>query len=106
MITGLLIDCSVQSASPSTIVRCMKRYTLKVGETAKVRSGFITSYAIVYAGMVSNAVYSVAVAWTCGQNSMAYNLFLSERQRQFQAAKGQVAVHRVSPEEIEFSFQA
>jgi len=82
-----------------------KRYTLKVGESAKVRTRLLTSHALIYAGMLGTGVCSVAVVWSCGQNSMAYNLFLSERQREFRTAGGRVVVHRVTPEEIDFSYE-
>jgi hypothetical protein len=78
---------------------------LRVGEEAKIRSGFASSTWIAYAGMPNRDTYSVAIKWTSGNNSAAYNLFLPTGQTEFAAAKGRVRVYSVSAGEIRLRFQ-
>ncbi len=79
--------------------------TLHVGEEAKLKGGFASSTWIAYAGMPNRDTYSVAIKWTSGNNSSAYNLFLSTGQTEFTAAKGKVRVYSVSATEIRLRFQ-
>ena len=81
------------------------RYSLKIGETAKVRPAFFKSAeSIVYAWMLNDLTYSVVVTWTFGYNSMAYNLYLPKDKKEFFTPKGRVQVEYVSTEEIRFSY--
>jgi hypothetical protein len=81
-------------------------YILKVGESAKIKPGlFSTSYSLVYAGMLSDHVYSVVVTWSSGQNSAAYNLYLDKDQREINMMKGRLTVFDVNKSEIRFQFQ-
>ena len=83
-----------------------KIYTLKIGETTKVRPGvFRSSESIVYAGMLNDLTYSVAVSWSFGHNSMAYNLYLPKDKREFSTQKGRVQVEYVSTEELRFTYK-
>ena len=79
-------------------------YVLKVGESAPVRRGIMTSYSVVYAGMVGDSTYSVVVTMFSGNRSMAYNLYLPKGQREIELPKGRLDVLSVSPEEIRFSY--
>jgi len=49
-----------------------KEYVLTVGESAKLKRGLFTTYSLVYAGMVSENVFSVVVSWSAGHNSASY----------------------------------
>lgn len=80
-------------------------YILKVGESAKLKPGFLTSYHVVYAGMLSDYVYSVVVTWSSGNNSAAYNLYLDKGQREINMLGGRLTVFDVSKSEIRFHFQ-
>lgn len=81
-------------------------YRFKIGETAKVRFVFIkTSETIVFAGMINDSVYSVAVSWSFGNNSLSYNPYLPKHQKEFYTRKGKVQVEYVSSEEIRFTYQ-
>jgi hypothetical protein len=82
-----------------------KEYTLKVGENAKVKSGFMTSYSLVYAGMLSDYIFSIAVTWSSGNNSAAYNLYFEKGQREIKFLNGRLTVRDVSKSEIRFVFQ-
>ena len=81
-------------------------YSLKIGETAKVRPGvFRASESIIYAGMLNDLTYSVAVTLSYGHNSMAYNLYLPKDKKEFSTQKGRVQVEYVSLEEMRFTYQ-
>jgi len=79
-------------------------YTLRVGETAKIKRGFITSYALIYGGMPSDDVYSLVVNWTSGHASASHNLYFRRSQREFELVGGRVTVLDVSSAEIRFRF--
>ena len=77
-------------------------YTLKVGESARIKRGFFTrSCSIVYAGMPNDKTYSVAVTWSMGHNSAGYNLFLPRDNREIVMSPGlSVTVYGASPTEL------
>ncbi len=80
-------------------------YKLKLGETTKVRPGFLrAAVSIVYAGMLNESIFSIVVTWSSGHNSMAYNLYIPKHQKEILTPKGYVQVEYVSPEEIRFSY--
>ena len=80
-------------------------YSLKIGETAKVRPGvFRTSESIVYAGMLNDVTYSVVVTCTFGNNSLAYNLYLPKDKKEIPTPKGRVQVEYISTEEMRFTY--
>ena len=81
-----------------------KEHRLKVGETAKIKRGFMTSYSVVYAGMVSDRVYSIAVSWSSGHNSASHNLYLDRGQRELPLLGGRIVVLDVNQREIHFQF--
>jgi hypothetical protein len=80
-------------------------YTLNVGETAKIKRGFMTSYALVYTGALSDYVYSLAVTWTRGNNSAAYNLFIEKGNREIDLLGGRLTVLDVSSRQIRFRWE-
>jgi hypothetical protein len=80
-------------------------YILKVGENAKIKRGFITTIALVYAGMLSDHVFSIVVTWTAGHNSAGYNLYFEKGQREISLLKGHLTILDVSKNEIRFQFQ-
>ena len=82
-----------------------KEFALKVGEGAKVKSGFMTSYSVVYAGMLSDHVFSIAVTWSFGHNSAGYNIYLDKGQRDIKFLDGRLTIRDVSKNEIRFVFQ-
>jgi len=80
-------------------------YKLKLGETSKVRPGFFQgTISIVYAGMLNESIFSVVIRWSSGNNSLAYNLYISNHQKEFFTPKGRIQVEYVSPEEFRFSY--
>jgi hypothetical protein len=79
-------------------------YTLKVGETAKVKRGFITSYELIYGGMPSDDVYSLVINCTSGHASASHNLYFRRSQREFELLDGRMTVLDISSAEIRFRF--
>ncbi len=80
-------------------------YSLLVGESAKVKTIFFGNITVVYAGMVSDAVYSVVVQWSSGNNSLAYNLYLGKSQKEVHLPKGSLHVSSATPERINFRYR-
>ena len=80
-------------------------YILKVGESAKIKRGFITTYSLVYAGMLSDHVFSIVVTWSAGHNSAGYNLYLNKGQREINMLDGRMTIFDVDKSEIRFQFQ-
>lgn len=84
----------------------MKSVELNVGESAVIsRNIFASSWTIIYAGMISERVYSVAITFAFGNHKMAYNLFLNQGQREITTPKGRIHIHNYSPERISFSIE-
>jgi len=60
----------------------MQTQTLRVGEKATLRTAFFRAgHGVIYAGMVSDSVYSLVFTYSAGHQAMAFNLFFSESQR-------------------------
>ena len=81
-----------------------KDFTLRVGESAKVKSGMFESIYVVYAGMLAADTYSVAVKWVSGYNAAAYNLYLKTGQKEIQLEKGRIVVSSVSGDRFSFRY--
>lgn len=80
-------------------------YILKVGESAKLKKGFFTTYSLVYAGMLSDYVFSLVLTWSAGHNSAAFNLYLEKSQREINILGGRMTILDVNRGEIRFQFQ-
>jgi hypothetical protein len=80
-------------------------FVLKVGESAKIKQGFFTSYSLVYAGMLSDYVFSIVVTWSAGHNSAGYNLYLDKGQQEVNLLDGRLTILGVSKSEIQLRFQ-
>jgi hypothetical protein len=81
-----------------------KDYSLVVGQASKVKTIFFGNIMVVYAGMVSEQVYSVVVKWTSGNNSLAYNLYLGRDQKEVHLPKGKLMVSSANRERINFRY--
>jgi hypothetical protein len=79
-------------------------YILKVGESAKIKKGWITTYSLVYAGMLSDYVYSLVLTWTAGHNSAAFNMYLEKGHSEIDMLDGRITVLDVNKREIRFQF--
>jgi hypothetical protein len=81
--------------NPTAIGRIM---TLAVGEQFHLRTG---KDRIVYAGMPSEDVYSIAQKKASGYQGFAWNLYFPKRRRDITIDGVRVYVERVTPDEIE-----
>lgn len=100
-------ECAIGFRKGWYVMNHSNEFKLKIGETAKVRPGvFRAQVAVVYAGKINDSCYSVAVTWSYGHNSMAYNLYFNKDQRELPIPKGRIKVHDVSADSIWFSHQA
>lgn len=79
-------------------------YILKVGDSAKLKKGWITTYSLVYAGMLSDYIYSLVLTWSAGHNSAAFNLYLEKGQSEIEMLGGRITVLDVNRREIRFQF--
>lgn len=81
-------------------------HTLRLGESAILRQSlFKGKVEAVFAGMVSEDTYSIAVKWSWSNNSLAYNLYFSSRQREIVLPSGKMTVIDVGREKILFKYQ-
>jgi hypothetical protein len=80
-------------------------HILRVSQTVKVRPGvFRSQVSVVYTGMINENTYSIAVIWSYGHNSMAYNLFFPRNQRELEIPKGKIEIISVTQDELRFSY--
>jgi hypothetical protein len=78
-------------------------YVLRLSQTVKVRPGvFRSQISIVYAGMIDENTFSIAVIWSYGNNSMAYNLFFPRHQRELEIPKGKIEIISITKDELRF----
>lgn len=82
-----------------------KDITLKVGETASIKKGFIKTQALGYAGEISDNVFSLVSVWTSGYNSAAHNLYFPKNQREIDLLGGRLMVLEQSSRHIRFRFE-
>ena len=81
-------------------------YTLRVGESVKIKRAFFTkSWSIVYAGMPNDNTYSLAASWAVNYYSTAYNLFFPKEIREFPFLNGRLIVKSLSSSEITLEYQ-
>ena len=77
-----------------------EEYNLRIGDSALIKSGFITKVSLVYAGMPNDRVYSLVVTCSAGHNSMAYNLYIPIDQQRVKISEVNLTIRSVSPTEI------
>ena len=84
----------------------MTEFSLKVGESAAVRPRWWgKSWSVIYTGTQADGTCSIAVMWTMGHNSAAYNLYLTEAQREFRLPVGRVQVVEHSAAGVRLRFR-
>ena len=85
----------------------LRKYHVKLGQTAQVKKGFLffgPRTEIVYTGMPSKEVVSLAIGSSIMYNSMAYNIYLPMGQREVHAAGGRLEILEVNPDYILFNY--
>ncbi len=84
----------------------MIEQTLRIGDVAWIKRGWIYKRQLVYAGMPGDSVFSLVVMITEAHNSWSYNLFVPTDQREITVAGALVTVLSHSPEEIRIRIAA
>ena len=79
--------------------------TLKVGQSLNLSSGIFTTQTIIYAGQISDKIFSIAVQWRRGHNAAAYNIYIPVDERNFTVFNSRIKISYVSPTEIRLSLQ-
>ena len=79
-----------------------REHSLKIGESAFIKRGFLTKVSLIYAGIPNEKVYSLVVSWSSGYNSLAYNLYIPIDQRQIEISDVKLTIESLSPNEIHF----
>ena len=80
-------------------------FTLKLSETVVVRPGtFRAQISIVYAGMVNESTYSIAVIWLHANQGLSYNLFFPKTQRELEVQKGKLEIVSINKNELRFRY--
>jgi hypothetical protein len=49
--------------------------TLAIGDKIKIKTGFMNTKTIVYCGMISKDIFSIALVYGTGNQGFSYNLF-------------------------------
>lgn len=81
----------------------VQEIVLTLGQSHKIRSGiFRPQIAIFFAGMVNETTYSIAVSWSFGNNSMAYNLYFKKSQREITVPSGKINIISVDANQLVF----
>ena len=81
-----------------------KEFKLNVGETAKLKQNIMSHLKVVFAGMLNDSTFSIAILWTHGNNSLAYNLYLPVDQKEVEIPKGNLEIMHVSNKGIRFKY--
>jgi hypothetical protein len=80
-----------------------KFHDLKIGESVRIKRGWMTGISLVYAGMPNDGTFSVAVTVTSGHMGMGYNLYFPIDHRQFALAGIPISVQAVSPARVQLT---
>lgn len=78
--------------------------TVKLGEFKIVRRGFGKSWAIGFAGIPNDRVYSLFVRLVDGYTAATYNIFVPMDRRELELVGGLVTVTGLSDMELRFRF--
>jgi hypothetical protein len=74
--------------------------TLAVGETTKIKLGFVNTLTIIYGGMPSKDVFTIIIQTSSGYQGYSYNLFYQKDTKTMRIGKESFSVITVSPEKI------
>ena len=80
-------------------------YSLRLGECAVVRRGWLSQQRVFFVGESSTGIFSVVVEWSAAHNSAAYNLYFAKSQKDIALPKGRITVLRVDRNELHFRYE-
>jgi len=78
---------------------------MEIGGTAKLKGSMFSTRVLHYAGMPTDQVFSLVVAWSKGNNSAAYNLYFPKDIRTFELFDGRVTVLHLTPTLIRLRYE-
>jgi hypothetical protein len=84
----------------------MGEFRIRVGESAKIKRSFFSTHTLIYAGMISDRVYSLVITYSAGHNSMAYNLYVPVSTSEIHHEKAKLLVQNVTAQEISLRIEA
>jgi hypothetical protein len=73
---------------------------LEIGEKTKIRFGFIDSITLIYGGMVSKDVFSLALLFGSGYQGYSYNLYYPIDSRNIKIGSISLSVVNVKSEQL------
>lgn len=85
----------------------VRKFQVKVGEVAQVKKGFLffgPRTDIIYTGMVSKEIFSLAITFSVMYNSLAYNVYLPLGTREATLGGGRIEITEVTPDYILFNY--
>lgn len=80
-------------------------FILEVNQRIKMRTGWVRCEELIYAGMLDQNTLSLVITWSYAHNSMAYNLFVSTRQKEIDHKYLTILIRRVTPTNIELELR-
>ena len=87
-------------------MREQKDVTLKIGESATLKTGFGSKTLVFYTGMPNRETFSLAVNSTVGYASHAYSLFYPKSRRTVEIGKSLLEILLVTPDEMRLNILA
>jgi hypothetical protein len=87
-------------------MREQKDVTLKIGDSATLKTSFMSKTLIFYTGMPNRETFSLAVSFTSGHASHAYNLFYPKSRRAVEIGKSLLEILLVTPDEMRLNILA
>jgi len=73
---------------------------VKIGESATLKTSFMSKTLIFYTGMPNRETFSLAVNFTSGNAASAYNLFYPKSRRTIEIGKSLLEILLVTPDEM------
>ena len=75
-----------------------EKIVLGIGQKKKIKTGFLTSFSIIYCGMPNKDVFSVCLKESTGNQGFAMNFFYPEGSRTIKINDAEFTVFDVTPE--------
>ena len=74
--------------------------TLAIGETTKIKVGFVNTVTIIYGGMPSKDVFSIVIQTGSGYQGYSYNLYYPKDAKTIKVGKESFSIINVTSEQI------
>jgi len=77
-----------------------KEITLEVGDSTKIKLGFMNNVTLIYSGMPNRDVFSIGILSYSGYQGYGYNLFYPKNTKSIKVGNKTFRVVNVSPERL------